>query len=169
MLTTFDFYLFFMYFIFLSRQGSVIATVNNIYENITLANEEIQEVIDQAIKDAANSIELLKDVVYESKYCLTLSRLLVLEENWTWIWHKLHYFKESFVVDLFHVVSLLGKNLCDIAPSPCEMETTKCESRNGLAFCFCKDDYIHNPYSNKSCLGNNCLTFLIFFIKKKTK
>ncbi len=83
MLTAFDFYLFFMYFIFLSRQGSVIATVNNIYENITLDDEEILELIDQAIKDAANSSELLKDVEYESKYCLTLTKLLVLEENWT--------------------------------------------------------------------------------------
>ncbi len=47
----------------------MIATVNNIYENIDVTEEEIQKEIQDKIEEEAQSNELLTGATFNSKYC----------------------------------------------------------------------------------------------------
>lgn len=44
-------------------------------------------------------------------------------------------------------------NLCeqDLAPPACEVNTTMCEAKDGIAVCTCKPGHVSSPYQAKSC------------------
>ncbi|XP_028843417.1 mucin-13 isoform X4 [Denticeps clupeoides] len=41
--------------------------------------------------------------------------------------------------------------LCSLSPGPCQVETTVCASQDGKPKCTCRDGFIRNEYSQKSC------------------
>lgn len=57
-------------------------------------------------------------------------------------------------------------DLCKGDPAPCDVDTTVCETKDGIAVCTCKPGHVPSPYQTRSCRvcpsgykaqGNNCV------------
>lgn len=65
-------------------------------------------------------------------------------------------------MQLCYFRSVLGTNLCEQDPLPCDTYTTDCTNTKGKAFCFCKPGYIDVVYSNSSCRGKTTLFISLY-------
>lgn len=143
----------------ISREGSVRAFINNIYENTNLTQESVDKAIENTIKNSNDSF--LNGANFTSKYCLNTIQDL------TCMSYKPHYFKKLFLIQLCYIWSVLGLTVCEQVPFPCEEKSTICTSRQGRSLCTCKKGYFDTVYSNFSCQGKTTGVRYFFLPVKK--
>lgn len=124
----------------------MVATVNNIFSNTNLTEDNVEEVLQEVIKNNPNITNVLGDVTFNRKYCLHTIQVL------THMSQRLRCFKKRS----FYTVSVLGEDLCQQQPFPCEEISTNCSSTQGRADCTCKEGFISYSYSDTSCRGKLC-------------
>lgn len=125
-------------FHFFFREGSILAIVNNIFQNTNITDEAVRNIIDVAINESSS--DFFGNVTYESKFVFLY-----------WI---LSSSAEGFS-NLTLTCFVPAKDLCLQKPFPCEASTTSCRNSHGQATCFCLPGYIPFTYSLSSCKGKN--------------
>lgn len=127
--------------LFVFREGSIRAFVNNIFQNTNLTDETVRDIVEAAINESTSG--LLGNVTYDGKFSLLIR----------FQWPQPEPSSAEGFSNWNPTCFVPATDLCQQVPVPCEAATTNCNSSRGLATCSCLAGFVPSTYSLSSCKG----------------